>query len=70
MKRMLIGIRWWMEFENNEEKYVFECKIKEEETPNKFNERFFWLSQIAMFVIWAIFFVLKLIKFKFQMVII
>ncbi|EAS00938.4 FAM18-like protein (macronuclear) [Tetrahymena thermophila SB210] len=61
--RLLIGLRWWSEQQSdNTTKWVFECKINQNEI-NSFNFNVFWSLQIIAVLSWATLLVINVIGF-------
>lgn len=63
--RFLVGLRWWSEYnENEEEVWMFECRSDESEI-KAVDSRMFWGSQIGFTLFWGIWLVFNIISFKF-----
>jgi hypothetical protein len=63
--RLLVGLRWWSDFdERGKEVWRFESYDREHKA-NGVDSAFFWTSQLAGTLIWAVFLVLKILSFDF-----
>ncbi len=50
--RILVGLRWWVDFdEQGEETWKFECKVNEKDI-NPANDKIFWWTQALFTLIW------------------
>ena len=66
--RLLVGLRWWSDYdEKGNEVWKFESYDKEF-TANAVDTAFFWTSQIAFTIFWAVMFVIKLLSLSFYWV--
>jgi len=63
MIRLLVGLRWWSEIEDDgTEKWIFESK-ENNFSPNSVDSMFFWTGQIAGSGVWIFFLVLNVLSF-------
>lgn len=52
--RLLVGLRWWVDFEENgEEKWKFECKA-DEKNVNAADDKIFWWTLALFTLIWLL----------------
>jgi hypothetical protein len=66
--RLLVGLRWWSDYdEKGKEIWKFESYDKEFNA-NPVDTTFFWTSQIAFTVFWAVMFILKVLTLSFYWV--
>jgi len=64
MRRLLVQLRWWNEVnDNNEEKWIFECKA-DQGNINKFNQTCFWTLQLGFTLGWLAMVIINLISFN------
>jgi hypothetical protein len=52
--RLLVGLRWWVDFEENgDEKWKFECKVNEKDV-NPADDKVFWWTLALFCLIWLL----------------
>jgi hypothetical protein len=52
--RLLVGLRWWVDFEENgDEKWKFECKVNEKDV-NPADEKVFWWTLALFSLVWLL----------------
>jgi hypothetical protein len=60
--RLLVGLRWWNQVKEEETEWIFESA--EDKVVNKFDRTVFWTVLYLTPVVWACLFVLGLLKFN------
>lgn len=60
--RLLVGLRWWVDFEENgDERWKFECKVNENNI-NPADEKIFWWTLALFSLIWFLFVIANVIS--------
>mmetsp|Transcript_74673 Transcript_74673/g.86699 ORF Transcript_74673/g.86699 Transcript_74673/m.86699 type:complete len:246 (-) Transcript_74673:119-856(-) len=63
--RLLVGLRWWSApNDEGDEDWYFES-YDQRLIPNAVDSKFFWYSQISLFVFWLVFSVFSVLGFRF-----
>jgi Eukaryotic protein of unknown function (DUF846) len=62
--RLLVGLRWWNKVEDDDTLWIFESA--EDKVVNKFDRTVFWTVLYATPVLWAAFFLLGVLKWSIQ----
>ena len=64
--RLLVGLRWWSDLdENGKNQWRFES-MANPEAVGKLDSRIFWYSMYVNTIVWIVFSILALIRFKFD----
>jgi hypothetical protein len=65
--RRLVGLRWWNEVDptSGDSKWVFESFEPGTKQVNATDSRFFWMALYVHPLVWAVFAVVALVRFKF-----
>jgi hypothetical protein len=61
--RLLVGLRWWNQVHDDDTKWIFEC-ADDDRVVNKFDQSIFWTVLYTTPVIWVGMFVLGMLKFQ------
>lgn len=68
--RLLVGLRWWVDFEENgDEKWQFECKVNEGNV-NPADDKVFWWTLALFTLVWIILSVVNVISLNITNVVI
>lgn len=63
--RFLVGLRWWSEYnEQEEEVWMFECRSDEKST-KPIDSRLFWTTQIGFTIFWGVWLGFHIVSLKF-----